>query len=137
MCMCDFCEPMRGSGGGKESREVGSEMKVRRIMMTLSLLIHLIRKEILWMSDGIDQGGTVQWELLLCNLACFAIVFGVLYKGIQSLGKVRTLQATLLTAYSVAKKVSRGTQERITDFLHFPFLTSVYLSVSMSVCSCF
>lgn len=115
--MCDFCERMRGSGGDKESREVGSEMKVRRIMMTLSLLIHLIRKEILWMSDGIDQGGTVQWELLLCNLACFAIVFGVLYKGIQSLGKVRTLQATLLTAYSVAKKVSRGTQERITDFI--------------------
>ena len=42
----------------------------------------------LWSSADITETGKVQWELVLCNLACFAVVFAVLYKGIQSLGKV-------------------------------------------------
>ena len=45
-------------------------------------------KKVLWVSADITETGSVQWELVLCNLACFAIVFAVLYKGIQSLGKV-------------------------------------------------
>ncbi|PVD38280.1 hypothetical protein C0Q70_00891 [Pomacea canaliculata] len=91
------------------------------IMMTLSLLIHLIRKEILWMSDGIDQGGTVQWELLLCNLACFAIVFGVLYKGIQSLGKVVYFTSlfpyVLLTILLVRVAMLDGAHEGVKYYL--------------------
>jgi solute carrier family 6 amino acid transporter-like protein 5/7/9/14 len=52
--------------------------------------VHVVyySNEVLAVSKDITESGEVQWELALCNLACFAIVFGVLYKGIASLGKV-------------------------------------------------
>ena len=49
------------------------------------------RDKILHITTSIEETGDVQWQLLLCNLAVFAIVFLVLLKGIQSLGKVNIL----------------------------------------------
>jgi len=39
-------------------------------------------------NGGIDNSGTIVWELALCLLLCWMIVFFVLVKGISSLGKV-------------------------------------------------
>nr|KAG5713672.1 hypothetical protein BaRGS_024720 [Batillaria attramentaria] len=43
---------------------------------------------VLGKTDSIADPGSLQWELLLCNLLVNAIVFLVLVKGIKSLGKV-------------------------------------------------
>ncbi|CAG5119645.1 unnamed protein product [Candidula unifasciata] len=45
-------------------------------------------KEILRDSGTIEEIGNVQWELLVANLVSFIIVFLVLLKGIETLGKV-------------------------------------------------
>ena len=46
-------------------------------------------RKVLQMSDGIHEMGTVVWQLALCLLLSWLIVFVVLIKGIASLGKVR------------------------------------------------
>ena len=40
-------------------------------------------------SDGIEDIGSVKWQLALCLLLCWIIVFVCLAKGIKSQGKVR------------------------------------------------
>ena len=49
----------------------------------------LCRDYVLKSTGSINETGEVAVEVLLCNLLAFAIVFLVLVKGIQSLGKVR------------------------------------------------
>ncbi|ESN95588.1 hypothetical protein HELRODRAFT_179366 [Helobdella robusta] len=44
--------------------------------------------EVLKISSGIEVGGGVVWRLALCLLFCWVVVYLVLIKGIQSLGKV-------------------------------------------------
>ncbi len=39
--------------------------------------------------DGMDNMGNIIWELALCLLLSWSIIFTVLLKGISSLGKVR------------------------------------------------
>jgi len=45
------------------------------------------------MSDDIGDSGTIVWQLALCLLLCWLIVFFVLIKGIGSLGKVTVLSS--------------------------------------------
>ena len=39
-------------------------------------------------SKGIEDIGTISWELALCLLAAWIFVFVSLYKGVKSSGKV-------------------------------------------------
>ncbi|XP_054456756.1 sodium- and chloride-dependent betaine transporter-like [Anoplopoma fimbria] len=43
---------------------------------------------LLSMSDGIEEVGTVKWELLLCLLACWVACYFCIWKGIRFTGKV-------------------------------------------------
>ncbi|CAG5123463.1 unnamed protein product, partial [Candidula unifasciata] len=52
-------------------------------------------KEVLDISPGIEHMGGLRWQLLLCLLAAWVIVFLCLIKGIKSLGKVVYVAATL------------------------------------------
>ena len=45
------------------------------------------------MSDGIEDMGSVVWQLACCLFISWTIVFLVLIKGISSLGKVRLCTA--------------------------------------------
>jgi len=45
-------------------------------------------REVLKLSDGIEHAGAVSWELALCLLFAWIIVFFALIKGISTLGKV-------------------------------------------------
>jgi hypothetical protein len=47
---------------------------------------------VLKMSPGIDQPGTMKWDLTLCSLLGWILVLAVLSKGIKSLGKVSPCQ---------------------------------------------
>lgn len=40
-------------------------------------------------SDGFNKMGTVRWEVALCLMAVFTIVYFALWKGVKSSGKVR------------------------------------------------
>lgn len=44
--------------------------------------------KVLQLSDGVENSGEIVWELALCLLLAWIIVFAVLIKGISSLGKV-------------------------------------------------
>ncbi|XP_069107592.1 sodium- and chloride-dependent glycine transporter 1-like [Argopecten irradians] len=45
-------------------------------------------QKVLAVTGGASESGTVKWDVMLCNLLGWSIVFLVLSKGIQSLGKV-------------------------------------------------
>ncbi|XP_076446332.1 sodium- and chloride-dependent taurine transporter-like [Babylonia areolata] len=49
---------------------------------------------VLSISDGIDQMGTIRWELALCLLVAWCVVFLCICKGIRSSGKVMYVTAT-------------------------------------------
>lgn len=44
--------------------------------------------EILGMSTGIDDLVGIRWDLAACLFICWTIVFGCLYNGLKSMGKV-------------------------------------------------
>jgi hypothetical protein len=48
----------------------------------------LSRNKVLAISEGIDQMGTVKWDLALCLLFAWIIVYACICKGIRSSGKV-------------------------------------------------
>ena len=46
------------------------------------------RNYVLQMSDGIDDLGSISWQLTLCLLAAWIVTILCLIKGIKSTGKV-------------------------------------------------
>jgi hypothetical protein len=58
------------------------------IKYTYNLMISNYRNRVLRQTSGLDVTGGISWELTLCLLLAWTIVFLVLTKGIKSLGKV-------------------------------------------------
>ena len=57
-----------------------------------ALCTSVARVEVLGMSGNIDEeGGELRWQLVLCLLLAWFVIFGALIKGIKSSGKVRTV----------------------------------------------
>uniref|UniRef100_A0A8D3C518 Transporter n=1 Tax=Scophthalmus maximus TaxID=52904 RepID=A0A8D3C518_SCOMX len=55
---------------------------------TKSSVSEFWERGVLSMSGGIDEVGTVKWELLLCLLACWVACYFCIWKGVRSTGKV-------------------------------------------------
>jgi len=54
--------------------------------------MHLFnRNKVLAISDGIDDMGPAKWDLVLCLLFAWIVVYLCICKGIRSSGKVRTV----------------------------------------------
>ncbi|XP_045161496.2 sodium- and chloride-dependent glycine transporter 1-like [Mercenaria mercenaria] len=51
-------------------------------------------RNVLELTDGVEHPGTIRWQLLLCLLGAWTIVFLCLVKGIKSSGKVMYVAAT-------------------------------------------
>lgn len=51
-------------------------------------LISLLRRRVLVVSGGIEELGSVRWELALCLLACWVFCYFSIWKGVRSSGKV-------------------------------------------------
>ncbi|XP_062264122.1 sodium- and chloride-dependent GABA transporter 2-like isoform X1 [Platichthys flesus] len=56
--------------------------------LTKSSVSEFWERGVLSMSEGIDEVGTVKWELLLCLLACWVTCYFCIWKGVRSTGKV-------------------------------------------------
>ncbi|XP_048253632.1 sodium- and chloride-dependent glycine transporter 1-like isoform X1 [Haliotis rufescens] len=76
---------------------------------------------VLKMSDGLENMGGLNWRLSLCLLLAWFVVFGVLIKGIKSLGKVVYFTATfpylLLTALLIRGATLDGASDGIKFYL--------------------
>ncbi|XP_069380666.1 sodium- and chloride-dependent betaine transporter-like [Paralichthys olivaceus] len=55
--------------------------------LTKSSVSEFWERGVLSMSGGIDEVGTVKWELLLCLLACWVACYFCIWKGVRSTGK--------------------------------------------------
>uniref|UniRef100_UPI001ED7EF39 sodium- and chloride-dependent betaine transporter-like n=1 Tax=Scatophagus argus TaxID=75038 RepID=UPI001ED7EF39 len=52
------------------------------------------RRRVLGVSGGIEELGSVRWELALCLLACWVFCYFSIWKGVRSSGKVAYFTAT-------------------------------------------
>ncbi|XP_030049934.1 sodium- and chloride-dependent creatine transporter 1 [Microcaecilia unicolor] len=50
--------------------------------------------KVLRISSGLDDVGTINWEVLLCLLACWVLVYFCVWKGVKSTGKIVYFTAT-------------------------------------------
>ncbi|XP_042337790.1 sodium- and chloride-dependent GABA transporter 2-like, partial [Plectropomus leopardus] len=56
--------------------------------LTKSSVSEFWERGVLSMSGGIEEVGSVQWELLLCVLVCWVACYFCIWKGVRSTGKV-------------------------------------------------
>ncbi|XP_041374202.1 sodium- and chloride-dependent glycine transporter 1-like [Gigantopelta aegis] len=79
------------------------------------------RKKVLSESAGIDETGIIKWDIMLCNLLSWLIVFAVLSKGIKSLGKVVYFTAIfpyiILTILLIRSSILEGAATGILYYL--------------------
>jgi solute carrier family 6 GABA transporter-like protein 6/8/11/12/13 len=54
----------------------------------LFLAIPFFRRKVLSLSSGVDHPGAIKWDLALCLLLAWIIVYFCIWKGIKSSGKV-------------------------------------------------
>ncbi|XP_071347927.1 sodium- and chloride-dependent GABA transporter 3-like [Trachinotus anak] len=61
---------------------------------TTSAAIEFWERRVLAMSGGIEELGSVRWDLALCLLACWVFCYFSIWKGVRSSGKVAYFTAT-------------------------------------------
>ncbi|XP_046544140.1 sodium- and chloride-dependent glycine transporter 2-like [Haliotis rubra] len=97
----------------------------RKANVTLTASEEFWQYGTLRVSSGIDKFGSVQGDLLLCNLASWVVVFFCLMKGVKSVGKVVYVTALipyiLLTVLLIRSCMMPGAGEGIVYFLRPDF----------------
>ncbi|KAM3605384.1 uncharacterized protein V6R79_024762 [Siganus canaliculatus] len=61
---------------------------------TTSAATEFWKRRVLGMSGGIEELGSVRWELALCLLVCWVVCYFSIWKGVKSSGKVAYFTAT-------------------------------------------
>ena len=56
--------------------------------MRTSLLVSFSSHNMLQLSSGIDEAGSINWKLALCLLFAWIMVYFCIWKGIRTTGKV-------------------------------------------------
>uniref|UniRef100_UPI00358F289E sodium- and chloride-dependent creatine transporter 1-like n=1 Tax=Myxine glutinosa TaxID=7769 RepID=UPI00358F289E len=59
-----------------------------------SPVVEFWERKVLHISGGLDQPGSLRWELLLCLIAVWLLIYFCVWKGIKSTGKVVYFTAT-------------------------------------------
>ncbi|XP_046544144.1 sodium- and chloride-dependent glycine transporter 1-like [Haliotis rubra] len=97
----------------------------RKANVTLTASEEFWQYGTLRVSSGINKFGSVQGDLLLCNLASWVVVFFCLMKGVKSMGKVVYVTALipyiLLTVLLIRSCMMPGAGEGIVYFLRPDF----------------
>lgn len=56
--------------------------------------VFVFRRRVLGISQGIDEIGSLRWELALCLLLAWVLCYFCVWKGVRSTGKVQTIGDT-------------------------------------------
>ncbi|XP_069380681.1 sodium- and chloride-dependent GABA transporter 2-like [Paralichthys olivaceus] len=91
--------------------------------LTKSSVSEFWERGVLSMSGGIDEVGTVKWELLLCLLACWVACYFCIWKGVRSTGKFTGLE----TITSSVIDMFPGTIRR-------PWRREIFILLFCSIC---
>ncbi|KAL1270275.1 hypothetical protein QQF64_032564, partial [Cirrhinus molitorella] len=59
-----------------------------------SPIIEFWERKVLNISDGLDEPGAINWELMLCLMAVWVMVYFCVWKGVKSTGKIVYFTAT-------------------------------------------
>jgi SNF family Na+-dependent transporter len=74
---------------------------------------------VLKISDNIGDMGGIRYELALCLLACWVIVFIALVKGVESLGKISYFTATVPYVILTALVINGALLEGSIDGVYY------------------
>ncbi|XP_071083813.1 sodium- and chloride-dependent glycine transporter 1-like [Haliotis cracherodii] len=77
------------------TREFGEHPWLRNDSLSQTAAEEFWQYKVLGISSGLDHLGSIQWELALCLLASYILIFFCIMKGVMSVGKVVYLTATL------------------------------------------
>nr|WLN44356.1 ORPHAN1 [Sinonovacula rivularis] len=76
-------------------------------------------RKVLQLTSGLGETGGMSWQLSLCLLACWTVVFLVLTKGVKSLGKVVYVMATFPYILLTAMLIRGVTLPNASTGIHF------------------
>lgn len=54
------------------------------------VFLFLYRNKVLSITSGLDEPGHIKWEMLLCLIAVWLLVYFCVWKGVKSTGKVKS-----------------------------------------------
>lgn len=60
------------------------------------------RRKVLRLSGGLHEPGVISYEMVLCLMATWVIVYFCMWKGVKSTGKVKCFLAEKFKAHTVA-----------------------------------
>ncbi|XP_067650906.1 sodium- and chloride-dependent glycine transporter 1-like [Haliotis asinina] len=77
------------------TREFGEGVWLRNDTLSHTSAEEFWQYKVLGISSGLDQLGSIKWELALCLFASYLVIFGCIVKGVVTIGKVVYVTATL------------------------------------------
>lgn len=97
------------------------------LLKWLTSIICPYRRNVLSISDGIENMGSVKWDLALCLLAMWVICFFCIWKGVKSTGKVSLNSAVVyvVVRWIISQARVHGVYDRVSGhqllacFSHF------------------
>ncbi|XP_026169874.1 sodium- and chloride-dependent GABA transporter 3-like [Mastacembelus armatus] len=127
-----------------QTLESSSNVTANQTMLTntTSAAIEFWERRLLAMSGGIEELGSVRWELALCLLVCWMFCYFSIWKGVRSSGKVAYFTATfpyvLLLILLIRGLTLPGASEGIYFYL-YPDLNSlanleVWIEAGSQIC---
>ncbi|KAK3787764.1 hypothetical protein RRG08_049710 [Elysia crispata] len=81
--------------------------------------------KVLGISDGLDDMGSIKWDLVLCLLFAWIVVYCCICKGIKSSGKVMYLTATSPYIFMLILLIRNSTLDGAADGVEFYLKTNI------------
>ncbi|XP_075888852.1 sodium- and chloride-dependent betaine transporter-like [Nelusetta ayraudi] len=107
--------------------------------LTKSSVSEFWERGVLSMSAGIEEVGSVKWELLLCLLACWVACYFCIWKGVRSTGKVVYFTAVfpyiMLSILLVRGLTLPGAWQGVAYYLYPDFSRLADSQVWMEACA--
>uniref|UniRef100_H3CF09 Uncharacterized protein n=1 Tax=Tetraodon nigroviridis TaxID=99883 RepID=H3CF09_TETNG len=123
-----------GTQANKAVFKEGSAKAKRTIIESILFL-----RRVLSMSGGIEELGSVKWEMLLCLLACWVACYFCIWKGVRSTGKVVYFTAVfpyvMLVILLIRGLTLPGALQGVVYYLYPDFSRLADLQVWMDACS--
>lgn len=91
-----------------------SDLQRLKILCDVNLF-SLCRNKVLNISSGLDETGQFNWELMLCLMAVWVMVYFCVWKGVKSTGKVPNVFILLQAAVGFHSFSVQHENQHISD----------------------